>query len=118
MKYLYSNGAEILNGDLFTSSIEPNYARLLIMYKEGDVIRYKSLITTIMHTVPKSKFVPLRDKQSTKNPDISLLMRKEEWLKLLGRLLIKAKTIELEPNYTIPQRLIDIWTRKIDILKH
>ena len=109
MKYLYMNGAEVLDGDLSTLS-KATYPTLRIIYKEGDKLLYKSLVNVGVQEV--TQFSSMRREGMCKLKDTILLMRKEEWEKLMDKIWNKLNTIDLLEDYDIPQNLIDVWIGK------
>jgi len=115
MKYLYLDGKEMQDGDLFTAGNKPNYAKVFVLYREEETLRYKNLTHKKLFTFYPESFVPLRNETCVKHPNAELLMRREEWLKLFDRLVGKINSTEfnlLECNYSIPQEFIDLWTKK------
>lgn len=106
----YFSGELIKDGDICTSISPRTLIRLYYVITDGTILRYKDLLSTDAKEVRKRDFISLKSGKGKKHKLFELLIRKEDWQKIITKLADKASKIDLTMNYTLPEGILEAWT--------
>ena len=106
----YADGEIIKDGDICTTSKHKTFARLFYVRTDGTVFQYKTLLNTKFTQTKDKDSVTLKSGKGKKFDNFELLIRQEEWEKILEKLANKADKLCLDLDYEIPEKMLKKWT--------